>query len=120
MANADREMVDGLRVRTDVNAPGFGNPAGGPANAARRATPRCRKPVPSKPVMKAMQQLWRANGGEGPPPEYASLETRSSVAYTTVAWAGGGKPSPAEGTATGRPRLAREASRVRERDASAG
>ena len=82
MANADREMVDGLRVRTDVNAPGFGNPAGGPANVARRATPRCRKPVPSKPVMKAMQQLWRANGGEGPPPEYASLETRSSVAYT--------------------------------------
>ena len=66
MANADREMVDGLRVRTDVNAPGFGNPAGGPANAARRATPRCRKPVPSKPVMKAMQQLWRANGGDHP------------------------------------------------------
>ena len=74
MANADREMVDGLRVRTDVNAPGLGNPAGGPQNAARASD----------------------------------------------AWAGGGKPSPAEGTATGRPRLAREASRVRERDASAG
>ena len=40
MANADREMVDGLRVRTDVNAPGLGNPAGGPQNAARRAPRR--------------------------------------------------------------------------------